>query len=147
MDAVAILLPVAHLITATAVLQPVTVLVTVLVPILRFISVRVVLRPIPIAVAVAILVRFVIGIAPNGLLLFLVFAFTFACADLLALLLTLLPMAANALYNSSLIYIPGLDWTPITFSLSGVRGVQMRVMSVKYSSQWVANARFSGRRR
>lgn len=32
----------------------------------------------------------------------------------------LLPMAANALYNSGLIYIPGLDWTPITFSLTGL---------------------------
>ena len=35
----------------------------------------------------------------------------------------------------------------MTFALRGVRGVQMAARSVKYSSQYVANDRFSGRRR
>ncbi len=39
---------------------------------------------------------------------------------LVVLLASLLPWLGNVLYNSHLLYVPGLDWTPILFSLTGL---------------------------
>lgn len=39
---------------------------------------------------------------------------------LVILLASLLPWLGNMLYNSHLFYVPGLDWTPILFSLTGL---------------------------